>query len=343
MITISKNLILTLMTRCITMASGLLISIFTAHYLGPSGRGEYFYVSTISALLVQFGSLGMQASNVYLVAKTNRIIGSLVTNALWVSFGISAVSVISIYILLKYYHHSIVGIGFVAILAPASLFYLLATNLLVGVNKIKHFNLFQICSSLAIGGVLLMCGAMHFSVQGFLAATSLSWLVIAFLLIYVISRDNPLPFKFNFKVFYDGFLFGIKTYIATFFCMLILKGNIFLLKQVSSVSELGYYSISSQINDYLTVLPTMCALLLFPELVRNVQDRWQRTKKTLWMVTILLIVLYIIVAFSAQFIIPIIFGKRFSPSIPILVDVTRIIFFRNYLGNIPVYCITQFP
>ena len=315
---ITKNFAYTFLIRCIILLSGFLVSIFTAHYLGPNGRGDYFFVTTLALLLVQLGSLGMQSSNVYLVAKNEQILGYLVTNAAWVSIIIGSLAAISAWITLNYRHQHISGIQFLAILAPASLFYLLGTNLLIGINKIKLFNLFQISSNLTVGLLLLASGFLGFTIEGFLAITSFTWLSIDLLLIYVFSHYTTLPFKFNFNFFHEGFGFGIKTYASTILGTAVLKGNIFLLKVFTSTAILGYYSIASQISDALIIIPSTCALLLFPDLVKNPYGRLKKTQRALLSITFFMTIVYAAVALTAKWFIPGIFGVRFAPAVPIL-------------------------
>ena len=125
---------------------------------------------------------------------------------------------------------------------------------------------------------MLASGFLGFTVEGFLAITSFTWLCIALLLIYVFSRYTTLPLKFNFNFFHEGFGFGIKTYASTILGTAVLKGNILLLKIFTSTAILGYYSIASQISDALIIIPTTCALLLFPDLVKNPHGRLKKLK-----------------------------------------------------------------
>ncbi len=315
---IIKNFTYTFLIRCLILLSGFLVSIFTAHYLGPKGRGDYFFVTTLAILLVQLGSLGMQSSNVYLVSKNQQILGYLVTNAIWVSVIIGSLAAIFAWIILNYGHHHIVGIQFLAILAPASLFNLLGTNLLIGINKIKLFNLFEINSNLTLGILLFTSGFFAFTVEGFLAITAFTWLSIALLLIYIFSRYTTLPFKFNFNFFHEGFGFGIKSYASTMLGISVLKSNIFLLKIFTSTEILGYYSIASQICDALIIIPSTCSLLLFPELVNNPYERLKKTQRALLSITFFMTIVYVTVALTAKWTIPAIFGVRFAPAVPIL-------------------------
>lgn len=313
-----KNFILTFLSRCGTLISGLLNSIITAHYLGPSGRGEYFLILTITAVFVQLGSLGMQNSNVYIVAKSNRMLGKLVINALWISVIIGIISTLGAWIIQSYKHGQIIGIYFLIILVPTNLFYLLGSNLLIAINKIKLFNLFQIGNSLAVSLAAFGCGLSNFNIFGFLTATSCVWLISVLVLFFIIPRHGPRSYKFNLMIFKKGFNFGIKTYISTICGSLVLRNNIFLLKIFCPIKILGFYSVASQISDALVTLPITCALLLFPNLVQHQAESWKTTKRVLFIMALVMIVVYSITGISAQWLIPIIFGYQFKPAVDIL-------------------------
>ena len=313
-----KNFILTFGVRCIILISGLLVSICSAHFLGPSGRGEYFFVTTLSALLVQLGNFGMHSSNTFLVAKNEEFLGQLTTNAIWLSVLIGIISALGAWTIFHFEHHSMIGMEFLVILAPATLFFMLGSNLLIGINKIKAYNLMQIYGTTSVGLVLIICGLAGFGVKTFLAATALSWLLSAIILVLVITTYSRLSLTFSFSIFKKGFNFAIKTFIITSLGTLVLKGNVVLLKMFTPSSELGYYSIASQINDALIILPTSYTLLLYPNLIKYENNRWMKTKKALWLLCFSLGLICILFGFLARFFIPIIFGANFIHSVPIL-------------------------
>lgn len=312
-----KNFLYTFFVRCMVLGSGFFISIASAHFLGPAGRGEYFFVTSLSALLVQLSCLGMQSSNLFLVSKDQSLMANLTTNAIWVSI-ITAVILSVITAGIFYFCYSVSNIIFIVILVPASLFYLLATNLLIGTNRINIFNIFQITSNLTVGIILLICGYMGFSSKGFLAGAALVWLFFAILVFFYISQITSLQSKFDLASFRSGLNFGLKSYSTCLLMSLLLKSNVFMLKFFTSSAVLGYYSIASQINDVLVSLPATFALLLFPDIIKNRANGWKITQKALAMFIIFLLIVEILIAFAAPWVIPLVFGIQFSASVNIL-------------------------
>ena len=83
-----RQIALTAGTRLGLTVFGLVTSIVTARFLGQSGRGDYFFMVTLAALIVQFANLGLPSSNTYFAARDPERTPQLVANALWVSLGV---------------------------------------------------------------------------------------------------------------------------------------------------------------------------------------------------------------------------------------------------------------
>src|SRR5215469_11623696 len=69
-------------TQISALVLGLLVSIAVARSLGPAGRGEYAVAMAIGTLGVQFGNLGLHASNTFQVATDRRHLPVLLANSL---------------------------------------------------------------------------------------------------------------------------------------------------------------------------------------------------------------------------------------------------------------------
>ena len=83
-----RQIALTAGTRLGLTVFGLVTSIVTARFLGQSGRGDYFFIVTLAALIVQFANLGLPSSNTYFAARDPERTPQLVANALWISLGV---------------------------------------------------------------------------------------------------------------------------------------------------------------------------------------------------------------------------------------------------------------
>lgn len=311
----------TVATRAAMLAAGLAASVITARFLGPAGRGEYFFVVTLAAAVVQFGSLGLQASNTYLVATDRSLLGRLVANSVLVALvagtvGGAAVAAAS----------DLFGLfpgtpghllWFVVALAPLTLFFLLGMNLLVGTGRIGVFNLLEAASQLVLLAVLGTAGALALGVAGFLTASAIGWAIVAALLLaLLVGREIDL--RFDADVFRRGLGFAAKSYLVVLLGFFVLRANVFLVQHFVGAKELGYYSIAAQVADALVLVPTSVALVLFPRLVSERATSWDSTRRACIATGLFLAGICVVVALVAHPLVRLAFGADFEPAVPVL-------------------------
>lgn len=314
------DLLSTLATRFAIIFAGLLTSILTARHLGPAGRGNYFFVITFATVIAQFSNFGLQSSNTYLIAQHEDLAGKLVINSLWVSLILgtlfTACAIFTLYLM----HQPLKdGVWLSLILVPSTIFYLLGTNLLIGLNKIQIYNFFQLGSSVLIVISLVVASTLKLNSEGFIATSTVTWLLTAIILFITLAYKTKYSFRFDQKTFYLGSKYALKVYITSLLALLILKGNVFILKCYSNNETLGYFSVASQIIDILIILPTSVGMLLFPNLIRNSESRWEQTKYSLSGICFFMFIACAATILLIKPFIHIAFGTRFDPAIPILI------------------------
>jgi len=335
---LKADLLITLSTRFAIIIAGLLTSILTARFLGPAGRGSYFFVITFAAIVAQFCTFGLQSSNTYLVAQQEELLGKLTANSFWIALVTG--TCFSLIVLLGFLilHKPIPeNLGFAIVLVPATLFFMLGTNLLVGINQIKTYNFFQLGGNYLIILAIVCAGLGAASAKGFIAASALGWLVVSIVLFIVLARFSKSSLRFDREIFLKGFKYAMKAYLATLLGLLVLKSNIFLLKKFCSDQTLGYFSIASQINDVLAILPASIGLLLFPTLIRNNTNRWQETQKNLLATSLFMLVTCLLAALLVKPFVLLVFGARFANAIPILLWMLPGAFFLGILTILSQY------
>ena len=84
-----RNVAITGGIRLALTVLALLSSILSARFLGQTGRGDYFFIVTLSATIVQLSSFGMSTSNVWLVAGEHRLLPALTANSAWLAAGVA--------------------------------------------------------------------------------------------------------------------------------------------------------------------------------------------------------------------------------------------------------------
>lgn len=318
----TRNVALTFVVRLVRIALGLVASVLTARALGPSGRGDYYFVVTFAALLVQFGHLGLASSNTYLVARERALLRPLVANSIWVSvmMGGGVGAFIALLILVGGLYPNVPGtlLWFAVALAPPSLFYLLGTNLLVGVGRIVAFNVIETFGNTVVLLLIVVAAGVSSGVVGFLVAVLVGWTLAAVALLIVLLGGHFSGLAFDRPAFLAGFRYAAKAYAITLLGFLVLRSNVFLLQSFAGSAEVGFYSIAAQIADVLIIFPTSVALVLFPDLVRNAGTRWSAMVRTAVVVAVVITAACLVAALLAGPLITLLYGEVFRAAVPAL-------------------------
>src|ERR1700722_20674911 len=146
---IDGQVVVTVGVRLLIVAGGFVSSVLTARWLSPGGRGQYFLIVTWAQAIAQFGNFGLQSSNTYFVARNRALAAPLLANSVWLSLLVGGGGSALLVLVLRLTGRASVGAAFwfVGLLAPATLFFMLGSNLLVGMKRIGTFNTFQLGSS----------------------------------------------------------------------------------------------------------------------------------------------------------------------------------------------------
>lgn len=313
----------TFITRICLIGIGLATSVIVARALGPEGRGLYAVAATIGAIGVQFGNLGLHASNTYYVARDKTILPALIGNTIVVSFVFGGVGILLSWVVLSLWPQLAPVHGLLLILSliwiPFGLAYMLLQNLLIGIQNIRAYNKIELSTkifSVVLIGVIAFLKKVTVE-EVFLAgliALFISFLWASFCLLRVF-RDLPIP---SFELFKENIQYGIKAYFAAFFAFLILRVDLLMVKYILSAKEAGFYSIAVSMADMVFMLPLVIGTILFPKLsaMAGNQEKWAFTRKVAVSVGLVMAVAVSIAAFITKEIVEVLFGTAFIPAVP---------------------------
>lgn len=318
----SRAVTLTLLARAVQVLSGFAGAVVSARFLGPTERGEYFFVITTSVLVVQFTNLGLSVSNMYKVGREPELFGALVANAVWASVTLGFVGALAAVVFLRGANFFPAAnpsmLWFTLLLAPAMLAFMFGTNLLIGSGRIRMFNLFETFGNIFVVGALVAVGVAGGGVAAYLATSASAWALISTLLLAYLVRVSHARLTFIATVFRSGLRYATKVYLISLLAYLVLRGNVFLLQRYYGARELGYYSVAAQVGDALAIFPATVAIVLFPALVRNDQGRWRSTVRSTLIVAAILAATCGIAALAAPWFMRIAFGPSFVPAAQVL-------------------------
>ncbi len=317
------NVLLTVLCRGLATALVLAANILVARHLGPAQLGDYAIAMAMGALIVQFACLGMHVSNSYFLSQDQSLLNALVGNSVASSIvfgGAFTIALAAFWHVSDFMATSLTPVLFwlAAAMVPARLFMILGGSLLLGLNQAKSYNVSQIACSLlvllAVGGACLLNARL----PGFLWATLAAWGLAAGLLLVLLMRHNAWPPRIDLRVFRGSVGYMGKAYLICLLSFLIRRGNLFLLEHYSDDAEVGFYSIAAQGIDILHLGPASLALILFPKLVQNADQREQLTYRWLSRAAVLLLIAVAVSSLVAVPAVYVAYGSTYLPVVPAL-------------------------
>lgn len=317
----ARNSAETFLTRIFLICLGLITTVIIARILGPEGRGIYAVAVAVAALGSQLGNLGLHASCVYFVARDNKLLPALWGNAISAGLAIGVlVSIVVCFMVTFFNVFSLLKNNMVLywtlVLLPISLIYLLAQNLLLGLQLIRTYNVVEIIAKVSgVFGIITLFFLDWIKVDLILAITVCSSIIATVICLKKLnSMASP---EFSWPVFKNMILYGIKPYFSDLISFIMLKSNILFVGFLLGAEEAGYYSIVVQLSDIIIMLPMTIGMIAFPRISAMQEGQWEFIKKLTQQVALLMIVICIIAALLAKPMIPLLFGKSFIKSIPL--------------------------
>lgn len=309
----NSQLFWTLLIRGALIAGGLLASIITARFLGPEGRGVYFYWITLVGFALQFGNLGLHSSNTYLLGKGRAELSELADNVLWVSIVagtfLAGLMIVVMWMLDDTFMEHWTLLCSSVLMIPAGLYFMLGTNLLVAANRISEYNFFELVNRYL--GLLVIFFASWFwgSPQALLLCMSIVSVLMCRPLFHRLRISGG--GRGSIQLLKEGFGYGFRAYLTAALGFAVLRLNALLLEPHIGADAFGKWSIAAQLLDVIAVFPGTVALILFPRIVRSAQP-FNLMRSHLGKVGIFLALVCICAALVGDGAIALVYGDAFA-------------------------------
>jgi len=322
----AKNVASTFISRILIIGMAILASIVVARTLGPAGKGALAALGAMVGIALQFGNLGLHGANIYFTAKDKSKVPFLVGNSFWFSLVIGLILFFSVYLFLSQHPGALGNIDFrlaiVTLIAiPFMLLAYLWQNILVGLNKIKAYNLIlisnQVLSLIGAIGILLVLKEGIFPLIIFNTLTSI---IVSFLFGGYLIKIKQFSLRFNWNLASKCLGYAFKIYLSCLFAYLVLRSDLFILNYFRGTTETGLYSIATNFVDGIFLLPSIIALLLLPKAVENLGQSGELVAKTARISAIVIGVICLGAVILGRPAINFMFGSLFDKSfIPLLI------------------------
>ena len=311
-------------SNILAIVSALLIDIVLSRQLGPEGRGLYASILVVPLIVTSFVMLGIRRSAVYHLGKkifdADRTVSGILSLLIITSILAVLISGIAFLILLPK------GLTWImAILAlisiPVKLILVYSGGIYIGNEDFKRSNL-QVWLPLVYDllGILLFVALLKWSVSGALLALFLANLLVSVMSLRYLSKAFKITISWDKEVISGLAKIGITYAVAVVIMQLNYRVDILLLQELSTMKEVGYYSLGVAISDKLWQLPSAIGLVVMSRSA-NVDDtgRLDRDVAKLVRISFLIVLLSAIVLWVLiPYLLPLFYGIKFAPSIGVV-------------------------
>ena len=334
----TKNTLITIATRTLSLIISTMASIIIARILGPEGKGIYALAFVLPSLLFMFAEFGVSGATVYYVAKGKYSPKDIFAVNVALSIAVGVLSSILALIIIFFFRDKVVpGVALEYLLLavpfiPLYIFQSYTAAILLGLQKIKKYNFSSLVQILVF--TLLICvflWGLHRGVMAVILSSLAAYLInnlVLFLL--TLKETGGISSRINFSYLRDSFSYGFKTYLGNIFGTIQSRLGTLLINIFLNPMAVGFYSIARGLAEHLWLISQSAGAILFPR-VSSQNNREERKKFTPLIcrnVLFVSAVAAIILFFAGSWLIVLLFSDKFLNSIEpfriLLIGVTAI-------------------
>lgn len=318
-----RNISWNMLARLVSVLLGFPEAILVAHALGPQGQGIYRLALLIPALMGMVVNLGLNFANVYFVGQDERNARVAVANSLWASVILGCAAILLYAPLAGLIHDRFLSdspqyleaIG--VVMLPISLMNYNLAHVFNGLKQFRPTSIWTICTA-----VLTLLGAALVSVLG-LKATGMVALYalvvpVATIAVYlwILRRRGLLSLRGDLQQWLRSIGYGIRGTVANLLQFLNFRLDSLIIAAFLGATEVGLYSLAVLLTELLWLTANAVATILFPVTAGQSPAQASRLaaqacRHMLWVT----LAEAVILAASARWLVPLIFGQEFAPSV----------------------------
>jgi O-antigen/teichoic acid export membrane protein len=313
----------------LTLALGLLSSIFLARGLGPDGRGIYALALLLPTLVLTLTRLGVDSSTVYYLARKEYDERTIIGSNILLSLALSLFSLLIGYLLIIFAGSVLFAgvtlpvLAMAMALIPLMMLRINLLNVLLGAQEFRAYNaagLIPEVTRLVLTIALLWW--LKWGVNGGLLASIGAELVgsLALLVIYQRRLKNlgqGLALAWDSRYIRSALQYGAKTYVGTVVNFLNYRSDKFLVNMFSGTVAVGAYDISVSVAERLWLISQAVSSVLFPKVASMENAEEERLTLTLLVARNILwstILFSLILVPLADFVVVLMYGEEFQSS-----------------------------
>ncbi|MCX6267882.1 MAG: polysaccharide biosynthesis C-terminal domain-containing protein [Bacteroidetes bacterium] len=306
--------------------SNLALSVILSRMLGAAGFGLYSAIIVVPVMVIGFTQLGIRRSAIYHIGNKilpeDHIVSALFILLLWAS-ALSIIICGFVYFFSESQPFDPLIIVLVLLTIPLLLTNVFAGGIFLGKEDIKRASILNAGPTLiTLLLTILFVWGLKMSVLGAFMAIALANFIMFFItyrLLFVRFRYN-ITWKYHEGIMKSMIKLGLVNAIAIFIMQLNYRLDILMLKKLSSLEEVGFYSLAMQIAEQLWHIPYAIESIVLSRSANTNDDKFvHRTVASIFRVSLLIgLVSGLFIFFIAPVLVPLIFGQAFVKSVAMI-------------------------
>lgn len=306
---------------------GIFIGIFTlsitARYLGPEGRG--IIASVISWVTMFSIFLHFSLGQIFILSLSkNEQKDALSDGISTLIFSIVSFTLLGWLIAALLYMYtdtfitieqSFLIIGF--LMLPFFIWESYASYIFTGLEKINTYNKAQVLGR-TVSGLVLVISILYLNggVEAALLSTFLGQLVVFIFCASSIYQFVELSTKKLLKNLLLFFKDGVKLHFNAICAFLVSGVDVIMVNNFKGPEEAGYYQLGAQLLSLTLILPQAASMIIYGRIgTLGAVKAWTSQKKILFQTLLIMLLLALIAALTADYFILLIAGDKFYPTV----------------------------
>jgi O-antigen/teichoic acid export membrane protein len=311
-----------LMVTVCHLAVGVLLS----RVLGAAGFGMYSSIIVVPIMVIGFTQLGIRRSTIYHIGNKLLPEDNIVSALFILLLYTSALSIIIcgfVFFFAETKPYDPLIIVLVLLTIPLLLTNLFAGGVFLGKEEIKRASIINVGPTLlTLLFTLVFVLFLRMNVLGaFLGIFAANFIMFFFTYrIIVMEYRYNITWKYHEPIMKSMIKLGLVNAIAIFVMQLNYRLDILMLKKLSTLEEVGYYSLAMQIAEQLWHIPYAIETIVWSRSANTQDDEpMHRTVASIFRVSLLIgLAGGILIFFVAPTLIPLIFGADFVHSVTMI-------------------------
>jgi O-antigen/teichoic acid export membrane protein len=311
-------------SNVLALVNAFIIDIVLSRQLGPEGRGLYTSILVIPLIVVSFALLGIRRSAVYHLGQKvyddSRTVSGVLS--LLVISCVAAILISGAALLIMNPKGLTWGMAVMALLSvPVKLILVYSGGIYIGKEEFRRSNLqVWLPQFYNLLGIVMFTVLIRWDVMGALLSLFISNLLVGFVSLSYLSRNYTIRLRYDKEVIGSLAKLGVVYAFAVVVMQLNYRVDLLLLQKLSTIKEVGYYSLGVAISDKLWQLPSAIGIVVMSRSA-NTTDEYKLNRdvaRLLRLSFLLVMATAVVLWLIIPWLLPLLFGDRFIPSIMIV-------------------------